>query len=172
VVFSCQIRAQARATVAGHPATLYFDEIRTPTYTDCLNRLYEEMLTNEFSGIFHAGAPRRLSLYQIAQVINRVGGYDPHCLLGIPRHQAGPIPPRAGNVCMDCGKLILALGYDPFDPWPYCDELAPTHADWHHERPAGEPRSPQRLHEVLCRNPRDRSPGASCDCLQYSSRSA
>ena len=23
------------------PATLYFDEIRTPTYTDCLNRLYE-----------------------------------------------------------------------------------------------------------------------------------
>ena len=27
------------------PATLYFDEIRTPTYTDCLNRLCETMLT-------------------------------------------------------------------------------------------------------------------------------
>ena len=26
------------------PATLYYDEIRTPTYTDCLNRLYERML--------------------------------------------------------------------------------------------------------------------------------
>ena len=26
------------------PATLYFDEIRTPTYTDCLNRLCETML--------------------------------------------------------------------------------------------------------------------------------
>ena len=98
------------------PATLYFDEIRTPTYTDCLNRLCETMLANELSGIFHAGAPRRLSLYQIAQIINRVGGYDPDCLMGIPRHEAGPIPPRAGNVCMDCSKLIAALGYDPFDP--------------------------------------------------------
>ena len=98
------------------PATLYFDEIRTPTYTDCLNRLYERMLANELSGIFHAGARRRLSLYQIAQIINRVGGYDPNCLMGTPRHEAGPIPPRAGNVCMDCGKLIRALGFDPFDP--------------------------------------------------------
>ena len=32
------------------PATLYTDEIRTPTYTDCLNRLCETMLTNELSG--------------------------------------------------------------------------------------------------------------------------
>jgi dTDP-4-dehydrorhamnose reductase len=136
------------------PATLYTDEIRTPTYTDCLNRLYETMLTNELSGIFHAGASRRLSLYQIAQIINRVGGYDPNCLMGVPRVEAGPIPPRAGNVCMDCSKLITALGYDPFDPWPYCDSLVPTHADWHHERPEGESRSPQQLHRLLASNPK------------------
>lgn len=136
------------------PATLYTDEIRTPTYTDCLNRLCETMLTNELSGIFHAGASRRLSLYQIAQIINRVGGYDPDCLQGIPRHEAGPIPPRAGNVCMDCSKLITALGYDPFDPWPYCDSLVPTHDDWHRERPSDEPRSPQQLHRVLATNPK------------------
>ena len=37
------------------PATLYFDEIRTPTYTDCLNRLCERCSANELSGIFHAG---------------------------------------------------------------------------------------------------------------------
>ena len=74
------------------PATLYTDEIRTPTYTDCLNRLCETMLCNEMDGIFHAGARRRLSLYQIAQIINRVGGYDPDCLMGIPRGMAGPIP--------------------------------------------------------------------------------
>ncbi len=135
------------------PATLYFDEIRTPTYTDCLNRLCAQMLAGPWSGIFHAGARRRLSLYQIAQIINRVGGYDPDCLMGIPRHEAGPIPPRAGNVCMDCGKLIAALGYDPFDPWPYCDALVPTHADWHRERPSGEPRSPKHLHRVLATNP-------------------
>ena len=80
-----------------------------------------------------------MSLYQIAQIINRVGGYDPDCLMGIPRRQAGPIPPRAGNVCMDCTKLIAAVGDDPFDPWPYCDTLVPTHAEWHRERPRGEP---------------------------------
>jgi dTDP-4-dehydrorhamnose reductase len=135
------------------PATLYTDEIRTPTYTDCLNRLYETMLGNELSGIFHAGAPRRLSLYQIAQIINRVGGYDPDCLMGVPRFEAGPMPPRAGNVCMDCGKLIAALGQDPFAPWPYCESLIPTHDDWHRERPDGEEHSPRRLHEVLTTNP-------------------
>ncbi|MEN6407763.1 MAG: sugar nucleotide-binding protein [Thermoguttaceae bacterium] len=135
------------------PATLYLDEVRTPTYTDCLNRLYERMLAGGWSGIFHAGARRRLSLYQIAQIINRVGGYDPDCLIGIPRAEAGPIPPRAGNVCMDCSKLIAALGYDPFDPWPYCDQLTPTHDQWHRERPAGESGSPKWLHEVLATNP-------------------
>ncbi len=137
----------------GRPATLYFDEIRTPTYTDCLNRLCEQMLANDLDGIFHAGARRRLSLYQIAQVINRVGGYQPRCLMGIPRRQAGPIPPRAGNVCMDCSKLIDTLGCDPFDPWPYCDSLVPTHEQWHYERPAHEGGSPQRLHRLLARNP-------------------
>jgi dTDP-4-dehydrorhamnose reductase len=137
----------------GRPATLYVDEIRTPTYTDCLNRLCETMLANRLCGIFHAAARRRMSLYQIAQVINRVGGYDPDCLMGIPRLEAGPIPPRAGNVCMDCGKLNAALGYDPFDPWPYCDSLVPTHADWHRERPPHEPHSPEELHRVLATNP-------------------
>ena len=42
-----------------------------------------------------------LSLYQIAQVINRVGGYDPNLLMGCPRIEAGPIPPRAGDVTMN-----------------------------------------------------------------------
>ncbi|MCE5267824.1 MAG: sugar nucleotide-binding protein [Planctomycetaceae bacterium] len=135
------------------PATLYFDEVRTPTYVDCLNRLYERALGDGLGGIYHAGASRRLALYQIAQIINRVGGYDPDCLMGIPRREASPIPPRAGNVCMDSSKLVRALGYDPFTPWPYCETLVPTHVDWHRERPAGEERSPKHLHRVLCRNP-------------------
>ena len=76
------------------PATLYFDEIRTPTYTDCLNELCEVVLASDLTGLYHAGGPRRLSLYNIAQIINRVGGYDPKLLLGCPRIEAGPIPPR------------------------------------------------------------------------------
>ena len=47
-----------------------------------------------------------------AQVVNRVGGYDPRNLLGCPRIDAGPMPPRAGNVSMNSGKLAAALGYE------------------------------------------------------------
>jgi dTDP-4-dehydrorhamnose reductase len=135
------------------PATLYVDEVRTPTYADCLTRVYEIVLKNDLCGIYHAGASRRLSLFEIAQVINRVGGYDPHCLIGIPRHEAGPMPPRAGNVAMDSGKLIRALGYDPFDPWPLDESLLPTGPRWHHDRPSGERRSPEYLRQVLAFNP-------------------
>jgi dTDP-4-dehydrorhamnose reductase len=135
------------------PATLYFDEVRTPTYTDCLNCVYETLLGNNLVGLYHAGGPQRLSLYQIAQVINRVGGYDPKLLMGCPRIEAGPIPPRAGDVTMDSSKLATALGYEPFDPWPLDEEFAPTHAEWHHERTRFHG-SPELLAEVLYRNPR------------------
>src|SRR5689334_13082193 len=109
------------------PATLYYDEIRTPTYTDCLNEMCEAVLASDLAGLYHAGAPRRLSLYNIAQIINRVGGYDPNLLIGCPRIMAGPMPPRAGNVSMNSTKLADALGYEPFDPWPVAEEFVPTH---------------------------------------------
>ena len=120
------------------PATLYYDEIRTPTYTDCLNRVCQRVLADSISGLYHAGGPQQLSLFQIAQVINRIGGYDPRHLMGCDRIEAGPIPPRAGNVTMDSSRLTRALGFEPFDPWPYYAEHVPTHREWHRERPAGE----------------------------------
>ncbi|HBO43077.1 MAG TPA: dTDP-4-dehydrorhamnose reductase [Planctomycetaceae bacterium] len=134
------------------PATLYFDEIRTPTYTDCMNELFAVLLSNSLAGVYHAGGPRRLSLYEIAQVINRVGGYDPDCLMTIPRIHSGPIPPRAGDVTMDSTKLTDALGHEPFTAWPFDDALAPTDRDWHRRRD-GNPGSPEWLYEVLCLNP-------------------
>lgn len=137
------------------PATLYFDEVRTPTYTDCLNELFEVALArDELAGLYHAGGPRRLSLYNIAQIVNRIGGYDPRSLHGCPRVAAGPIPPRAGDVSMDSSKLARALGYDPFDPWPLDDEHVPTHRDWHCERLPGERGSPAELAALLYRNQR------------------
>lgn len=136
----------------GRPATLYFDEIRTPTYTDCLNPLLADVLARpEIRGLYHAGGPRRLSLFQIAQIVNRIGGYDPHLLHGCPRIDAGPLPPRAGDVTMNSTKLARALGYQPFDPWPLSDDHLPTHPLWHHESPRG---SPQFLADLLYRNPR------------------
>src|SRR5262249_47188160 len=61
---------------AGRPATLYFDEIRSCTYCDDLNAVFEWFLSNDVPGLFHLGGPRAIALYQIAQVVNRVGGYD------------------------------------------------------------------------------------------------
>lgn len=119
---------------AGRPATLYIDEIRTPTYVDCLSRVCFEALRRPLAGIYHAGGPTQLSLYEIGQIINLVGGYDPDLLHGIPRRMAGPIPPRAGNVTMNSGKLRQALGYEPFLPWPFDKRLIPTQRTWHRER--------------------------------------
>jgi dTDP-4-dehydrorhamnose reductase len=134
------------------PATLYYDEVRTPTYTDCLNRLLADVLSRpHMSGLFHAGGPRRLSLFEIAQIVNRVGGYDPDLLHGCPRIEAGPLPPRAGDVSMNSSKLARALGYDPFDPWPLDDDHVPTHREWHYEGPRG---TPELLKQVLYHNPR------------------
>lgn len=135
----------------GRPATLYYDEIRTPAYADCLNRLFAVMLRrSELVGLYHAGGPRRLSLYQIAQIVNRVGGYDPDLLHGCLRKEAGPIPPRAGDVSLDSSKLARALGVWPLAPWPLDEQWVPTHRDWHREGPRG---SPALLRLVLYRNP-------------------
>ena len=138
------------------PATLYFDEIRTPTYTDCLNRVCHAVLSSSLSGVYHAGGPRRLSLYQIAQIVNRIGGYDPRHLMGCVRIEAGPIPPRAGNVSLDSSKLCAALGQKPFDPWPLDARHVPTNREWHRERACGERGSPELLAAVLYRNPAGR----------------
>ena len=136
------------------PATLYYDEIRTPTYCDCLNRVFHRLLTQPLAGLYHAGGPRKLSLFQIAQIVNRVGGYDPNLLIGCPRQDAGPMPPRAGDVTMDSSRLREALGPDLFLPWPDADVWAPTDRHWHFER--AESGSPELLRRLLYLAPNER----------------
>ena len=136
---------------AGRPATLYFDEIRSCTYTDDLNDVFERLLAGDEAGLYHAGGPRPIALYQIAQIVNRVGGYDPHLLKGCPRIEAGPMPPRAGNVSMNSEKLIAALGGNPFRAWPVGDDLWPTDRRWHFDRPADEDGGLHRIRERLYR---------------------
>ncbi len=52
----------------GRLATLYYDEVRTPAYTDCLNRLYERVLASDLCGVYNAGGPLALSLFEIARL--------------------------------------------------------------------------------------------------------
>ena len=135
------------------PATLYIDEVRCPTYVDDLSRVCALVLQSDAAGIYHAGSPRGITLFQIAQVINRVGDYDPTLLKGIPRREAGPMPPRAGDCRMDSGKLRSLLGGEEFQPWPLGDDIVPRDDHWHRERPAGEGNGPQRLRDRLYRYP-------------------
>ena len=135
------------------PATLYFDEVRTPTYTDCMNRLFAKLFASPVSGTFHAGGPRRLTLFEIAQIVNVVGGHDPNDLQGCRRIEAGPMPPRAGNVTLDSSKLESAIGHPPFEPWPATDSLVPTNRNWHFEMSGQFAGSEQAVLELLYRNP-------------------
>jgi dTDP-4-dehydrorhamnose reductase len=140
------------------PATLYYDEVRSCTYCEDLNRVCERFLAGDEGGVYHAGGPRPVTLYQIAQTVNRVGGYDPALLIGCPRLLAGPVPPRAGNVSMSSGKLVRLLGANPFRHWPADDLLVPTDRLWHFHRPAGEEGSPRRIHDELYRWSRRQTP--------------
>jgi dTDP-4-dehydrorhamnose reductase len=135
----------------GRPATLYFDEVRSCTYCDDLNMVFERFLASNHAGVFHLGGPRALTLYQIGQIVNRVGGYDPHLLKGCPRIMAGPLPPRAGNVSMCSAKLVALLGENPFQPWPRDPELFPTDRQWHFARGAREGGSFQKIMDTLYR---------------------
>lgn len=135
---------------AGRPATLYFDEVRSCTYCDDLNRVFERFLSGDENGIYHLGGPRANTLYQIAQIVNRVGDYEASLLKGCPRLEAGPMPPRAGNVSMNSSKLIrLYDGATPFRPWPASADLHPTNQDWHFERPIDESRGHDELRDRL-----------------------
>ena len=135
------------------PATLYYDEVRSATYCDDLNRVFEYFLTTPDAGLYHLGGPRAVTLNEIGQIVSKAGGYEPSLLRGCLRHEAGPVPPRAGNVSMNSGKLIALLGDNPFHPWPLGDDLVPADRDWHFHRPAGWPGSRTFLEARLYRYP-------------------
>ena len=109
----------------GPSGNAYFDEVRSATYCDDLNRVFTYFWPMRFPASI-TSADRAVTLYQIGQTVNKVGGYDARLLLGCPRLEAGPIPPRAGNVSMNSSKLHELMGEDPFRPWPACEDLMPT----------------------------------------------
>jgi dTDP-4-dehydrorhamnose reductase len=123
----------------GRPATLYFDEVRSNLYVQDLNRVMEQFIQNDAHGIYHVGGPRPLSLFQIAQVINKLGNYPPDLLMGCLRAATGPMPPRAGNVTMNTDKLVSLLGTDSVRPWPLRPSQVPSGLEWHRDRAAAFP---------------------------------
>ena len=59
------------------------------------------------------------------------------------------MPPRAGNVTMDCTKLRRELGGEGFQPWPLGDDIFPSDQLWHFDRPADEARALDAIRERL-----------------------
>ncbi len=91
----------------GRPATLYFDEVRTPTYADCLNPLFERPAGERSGG----RVPRGRAATAVA-VRNRPGGQPrrrlrPCSVDGMPAARG-----RAGAAaCRRCNaRLIAARG--------------------------------------------------------------
>ena len=124
---------------ANRPATLYYNEVRTPTYVDEMARVFREFLANDYAGILNCGGPKQVSLYQMAQAIIRTGGFDPELLYGMYIEESCPVPPRVRNCALDSSKLTTVLGYEPFTPWP-AQEFTPDTRDWH-KRGEKDPRS-------------------------------
>lgn len=118
----------------GRHATLYYNEVRTPTYVDEMARVFHEFLLNDYSGVLNCGGPRQVSLYQMAQIVNVAGGFQPELLYGLLIEESCPVPPRVRNCSLDSGKLTEVLGYAPFTPWPGLPQLVPTDRMWHLRR--------------------------------------
>lgn len=116
------------------PATLYYDEIRRPFYVQDYLKILEYFIEQQHTGLYHLGGTLKWSLNQIAQIVNRTGSYSPNLLHGCMRLDAGPIPPRAGDVTMNIDKLQSILPSRTLGPWPIHTDLHPTDRDWHTHR--------------------------------------
>ncbi|MCQ2121274.1 MAG: sugar nucleotide-binding protein [Fibrobacter sp.] len=116
----------------GWPATLYTDEYRNPVHGIDMCRVVEYILTHDFpAGIYNCGGPRRVTLYNAGQLVNAIGGYPAELLHGCPRVEAGPMPPRVGDLSIDSSKLYKLLPPGFIRPWPNDDRIVPTGPDWH-----------------------------------------
>ncbi|MBQ9372495.1 MAG: sugar nucleotide-binding protein [Thermoguttaceae bacterium] len=135
------------------PATLYYNEVRTPTYVDEMARVFREFLANDYAGVLNCGGARQVSLYQMAQIINRTGGFNPELLYGMRIEESCPVPPRVRNCSLDSSKLADILGYPPFTPWPANPNHLPDSKSWHYDRRPNEPGSTPYMNRVLAFSP-------------------
>ena len=106
----------------GRPATLFTDEYRNPLSGPDLCRTVQYILEHKFpAGIYNCGGPRRVSLYNVGQIVNAVGGYPAELLHGVPRIEGGPMPPRVGDISINSEKLYKLLPPGFIKPWPAFD---------------------------------------------------
>ena len=102
---------------ANKPATLFYDEYRSPIYLEEMGKLIADIFLEEPTGIYHAGGPKKASLYEMGEEILTYGDYDSSCLKGRYVHEQEVGPPRILDVSLNSTKAIELVGWEP-RPWP------------------------------------------------------
>jgi dTDP-4-dehydrorhamnose reductase len=89
----------------GHPVKLFTDQFRTPLSfpetASIIRKLVEKEITNE---IINVGGPRRLSRYQLGEMLADAAGLNKNLLLPVSLNDF-PDLPQVADVSMDTSKL-------------------------------------------------------------------
>jgi dTDP-4-dehydrorhamnose reductase len=98
--------------------TLFYDEFRSAIHTDDVGNIITQLFNREVTGLFHAGGPKAVSLYEMGDVISAYNdNYDKSLLRGRYTHEEQNGPPRVKNVHMDSSVVYSLLGWTP-KLWP------------------------------------------------------
>jgi len=88
------------------PLTLLTDRIISPTFIDDLSNVFDTLLSKEATGIYHTVGSSALSIYEAAEIIADIFGYDKKLLLRTTRKEflAGR-PPEPFNSALNNAKI-------------------------------------------------------------------
>ena len=92
------------------PATLFVDEWRSAIDCEEVTRVVLALVRKNAAGLYHVGGPKRVSLYEMGELVLRRGGYDPTLLHASSRHAEVNGPPRIGDVSLNSTKAERAIG--------------------------------------------------------------
>lgn len=90
----------------GLKVTLFYDECRSCIACDSLGKGVRIFLENEIEGLFHFGADKTISIFDIGDHILKHNDYDKTLLKGISLKEEKKGPPRIGNVTMNSEKIL------------------------------------------------------------------
>lgn len=94
------------------PVTLFRDEYRSCVSCEAIADMALQVLSEQWTGLYHFGGKRAWSLHEIGSYVMERGGYDPALLRGILRHQEINGPPRIGDVSLNserCRKRLQGV---------------------------------------------------------------
>jgi dTDP-4-dehydrorhamnose reductase len=98
------------------PVTLFHDEFRSCVSCDAIADMAVQVLSGEWTGLYHFGGPRSWSLHDIGAHVIQRGGYDPSLLNGILRHQEVNGPPRIGDVSLNSQRYKDRISNQHLNP--------------------------------------------------------